>query len=609
MHRLLLKSTPPERRLVDNIYEGVKRRVLSGERGTCPVELLVSFLRLSSAQSCGKCTPCRVGVSKIIDILENVLDGRGSFEDLELIKRTASVIADTADCAIGYQSAQLVLQDLDSYRQEFAAHLTQGACLAVSTAVSCRQHCPADVDVPGYIALCAAGRYQDALRLIRKDNPLPVSCALICEHPCEEFCRRGIVDDPINIRALKRTIIEKAGETPPPPSLPATGKRVAVVGGGPGGLSAAYFLSLMGHQVTLYEKRKQLGGMLRYGIPIYRLPARYLDADIKAILATGVEVVLETEIGKDITLGELRERFDSVFITIGAHGARALGIPGEESRGVLSAVELLSQVGDGVQPDFSNKDVMVIGGGNVAMDATRTALRLGAKTVCCAYRRRIDDMTAMPHEVAGAIAEGAEIIPLRAPLRVEANAAGEVEAVILAPQISGEYRSGRPMPRNAALPEERWQCQVVIVAVGQSIDSEHFKESGVPLRWDQLRTTATGAVLELPGVFAGGDCSYGPASAIRAIEAGKVAAANIDTYLGYNHQLELDIAIPTSYHGNKPQWGRATCLEREAAERRQDFDLIEYPLSEEEGEQECSRCLRCDIRGLGALKEGRVAKW
>jgi NADPH-dependent glutamate synthase beta subunit-like oxidoreductase len=416
------------------------------------------------------------------------------------------------------------------------------------------------------------------------------------------------MDDAVNIRAIKRVIIEKAKGTPDACNPP-TGKEVAVIGGGPAGLTAAYYLSRMGHEVTVYEKRKRLGGMLRYGIPVYRLPDDYLDADINGILSTGVKTKMEADIGKDITLEKLREDYDAVLITIGAHKGKALKIPGEDSKGVLSAVQLLSDMGDGNLPDFKGKDIIVIGGGNVAMDATRTSLRLGAKSVRCVYRRRVADMTALPVEVEGAVAEGAEILPLLAPTRVESDENGNVTAVIFQPQIIGAYRGDRPAPRNAKQPEERIACDICIMAIGQDIESEYFKACGIELRWDQIKADLCCAVPGKPGVFAGGDCAHGPSTVIKAIEAGKVSAANIDAYLGFNNIIESDACISPAPHERKDLCGRVTNTEREALERVNDFVLIERSVTDEEAAQECSRCLRCDQRGPGALKDGRVSSW
>ena len=608
MERLYLKTAPLGQKTTDDIYAGLNRRVNSGERGVCPVDITTVFLRLCQSQSCGKCAPCRIGLGRIVELLEKILAGNGKLEDLELILTTASAVSDSADCAIGFEAADMVLGGIEVYRKDFEAHVNQGSCIASNQAVRCIWNCPAHVDVPGYIALCGQGRYEDAIRLIRKDNPLPSTCSLICESPCEKFCRRGIIDNTVNIRAIKRAVIDRVGTIPPDECAPKTGKKIAAVGGGPAGLTAAYYLSRMGHEVTIYEKRKFLGGMLRYAIPLYRLPDRFLDADINAILATGVKSVMQTEIGKDIPFDELREKYDVVLVTIGAQGGKALDIPGGDCEGVLLAGKLLSDIIDNSPPDLKGKNVVVIGGGNVAMDAARTSIRLGARSVRCLYRRRMEDMTALPEEIEGAVAEGVEMVMLRAPLRVESSG-GKVEALVVQPQIMGEYKAGRPSPRKANLPQERIECDVVIVAIGQSIESEHFSKCGIPIHYDKIRTHLSCAIPEMTGVFAGGDCIFGPATVIRAIEAGKVCAANIDNYLGFSHQIDSGVKIPPPSHKQQYMCGRVTSMEREALVRKNDFALIELPITDEEMLQECSRCLRCDHRGLGALKDGRSFRW
>jgi len=542
-------------------------------------------------------------------LLEGMLEGKGTREDIKLLKITAAAIADSADCAIGFEAAKMVLGCMETYYKDFEVHVTTGSCLTKHQAVRCAWNCPAHVDIPGYIALCGQGRYTDAVRLIRKDNPLPSTCALICEHPCEKYCRRGIIDESVNIRAIKRSVVENAGAVPPENCKASTGKKVAVIGGGPAGLSAAYFLTLMGHSVTVYEKRSKLGGMLRYGIPFYRLPDKYIDYDIDTIIAAGVKTVMNTDVGTDIEFEDLRSQYDSVLITIGAHGNKKLNMPGEDSQGVISAVKLLSDLGDGVPLDFSGKDVVVVGGGNVAMDASRTSVRLGAKSVRCVYRRRVEDMTALAEEVEGAIAEGVEMLTLRAPVRVEADESGNTAALIVQPQIIGQFKAGRPAPRKAKKPEERIACDVVIVAIGQAIQSEYFSGCGLQLDYDMLKAELSCGVPGMPGVFAGGDCMFGPATVIRAIEAGKVSAANIDKYLGFSHQITLDVGIPPAPHSHMTASGRVTSMERMAIERKCDFEIFEQTMSDEEMRQECSRCLRCDHFGMGTLRDGRVYQW
>jgi NADPH-dependent glutamate synthase beta subunit-like oxidoreductase len=366
----------------------------------------------------------------------------------------------------------------------------------------------------------------------------------------------------------------------------------------------------MGHKVTVFERRKQLGGMLRYGIPAYRFPRELLDLDINAILATGVEVKLDTDVGTDIAYDDIVKNYDSVYISIGAHTDSKARIDGEKLKGVISAVELLKGIGDGVHPDFTGKTVAVIGGGNVAMDATRTSVRLGAEKVYCVYRRRQVDMPALPEEVEGAIAEGAEILTLKAPARIEGDENGNAAALWVKPQISGLLDdSGRPSPVDAALPEERIPVDLIIVAVGQKIETAVYEKAGIPVSRGAIVAMKDGRVFENGKIFAGGDCATGPATAIRAIAAGKVAAANIDQFLGYNHEISVDFDIPVAKAESKPARGRINTTERLADDRKKDFTCIEYGMTEEGALTEASRCLRCAHYGCGALKGGRINKW
>ena len=388
-----------------------------------------------------------------------------------------------------------------------------------------------------------------------------------------------------------------------------SGKTVAIVGGGPSGLTAAYFLSLMGHTVTVFERKPKLGGMLRYGIPSYRLPGSYLDRDIDTILSTGVSVRVNCEVGTDVTLEELRRDYDSLYLAIGASLHKGLGIPGEDAKGVLSAIEMLDITIRSVKPDFTGKHVVVVGGGNVAMDATRTAVRLGAASVKCVYRRRISDMTALPEEIEGAMAEGCEVLPLKAPVRIETDDDGAVTALVVQPQVIGEVRGGRPAPRKADQPEERIACDVVLMAVGQVVDSKSFAQAGVPTDHNNIVTADDGSVPGLEGVFSGGDCVSGPATVILAIEAGKVAAASIDEYLGFHTDISANLDIPPAPFRLKHATGRVDLTEREANWRKNDFELMENCMSEQEMAQECSRCLRCDHYGHAGFKGGRLIKW
>ena len=611
LSRLDIKSPSRAQTVVDNLYRDVERRIAASPPGLCPVDMSLSFLQLCHAQSCGKCVPCRIGLGQLSKLIATVLDGTADMSAIAIIEKTARTIVNTADCAIGRDAARLVLDGLDGFRDDYEEHIIHHRCLAgLQLPVPCVALCPAGVDVPGYMALVGEGRCADAVRLIRKDNPFPTACSYICEHPCEARCRRNMIDDAINIRGLKRYAVDHAGDVPQPACAPPTGKKVAIIGGGPSGLSCAYYLALMGHKVTVFEERAKLGGMLRYGIPSYRFPRHLLDAEIDSILSLGIEAHTNTTVGTDIWVEELQKDYDCLYIAIGAHQDKKVGIPGEDCKNVMSAVEMLRAIGDDVMPDFTGKQVVVIGGGNVAMDVTRSSVRLGAEKVTCVYRRRIEDMTALPDEVTGAMAEGAEIEALMAPVRIEADEDGCAAALWVQPQIIGEAdKSGRPRPNKADLPERRIPADIIVVAIGQGIEIQGFEQAGVPIKRGVFVAGLSGQVGDMDNLFAGGDCVTGPATAIRAIAAGKVAAANIDVHLGFQHEIEVDVDIPSPRLNNRGPHGRINTTEREACERRCDFEDIECGLTEEGARTEASRCLRCDHFGYGIFRGGRNVKW
>ena len=611
MSRLDIKTPSRAQTVVEGLYRDMERRIAASPPGLCPVDMSLSFLQLCHAQTCGKCVPCRIGLGQLTLLINQVLDGEATMETIAIIEKTARSIVNTADCAIGRDAARLVVEGLEGFRDDYEEHVKHNRCLAgLQNPVPCVALCPAGVDIPGYMALVGEGRCADAVRLIRKDNPFPTACAYICEHPCEARCRRNMVDDAINIRGLKRYAVDHAGVVPQPECAPATGKKVAIIGGGPSGLSCAYYLALMGHGVTVYEEREQLGGMLRYGIPSYRFPREKLDAEIESILSLGIEVHTGVTVGRDIWLEKLEQEYDCIYIAIGAHQDKKTGIPGENSKNVISAVEMLRAIGDNEMPDFTGKQVVVIGGGNVAMDVTRSAIRLGADKVTCVYRRRQADMTALPDEITGALAEGAELMTLAAPVRIEADEDGAAKALWVQPQIIGEVdKAGRPRPGNANLPEVRLEADIIVVAIGQGIEISGFDAAGVPIKRGTFVAGLSGQVGDMDNVFAGGDCVTGPATAIRAIAAGKVAAANIDVHLGFQHEIEVDVDIPSPRLNNRGPHGRINTTEREACERRCDFEDIEYGLTEEGARTEASRCLRCDHFGYGIFRGGRKGKW
>ena len=407
------------------------------------------------------------------------------------------------------------------------------------------------------IALVKYGRYADAVRLIRKDNPFPSACAYICEHPCEARCRRNMIDDAVNIRGLKRYAVDHAGYVPQPACAEPTGKKVAVIGGGPSGLSAAYYLALMGHKVTVYEKRAKLGGMLRYGIPNYRLPRESAGrGDRRPSCPLGIEVHTERPIGRrrcDVR-GAAQSSTTALYIAIGAHTDKKTGIEGEDAAGRhLRRRDAARASATTYMPDFTRQAGRASSAAATSRwTSRRSAVRLGARKVTCVYRRRLEDMTALPEEVEGAVAEGVELVTLQAPVRIEADENGHAVALWTQPQIIGEMdRTGRPAPEKAKRSEEAHpggRCRRRHRS-GRG-DPAALSRRGIAIKRGAFVAEASGQIDNMDGVFAGGDCVTGPATVIRAIAAGKVAAANIDEYLGFHHEIDRGRGDP---HGAAEQ--------------------------------------------------------
>lgn len=585
------------------------RRIEATPPGMCPVALQLSLLQASGCQTCGKCTPCREGIPQLEGMLEAVLALEGTPAMLDSMRKKALTIRDTADCAIGWHAAEVFLQGMDTFAKEYESHVNDYRCQpGVSQTVPCETMCPAHVDVPAYIALVGEGDYAGAINMIRKDNPFPTACAFVCEHPCETRCRRTLIDAPINIRGIKKFAVDNlaADQVATPAAAEATGKKIAVIGGGPSGLTCAYFSALMGHEVHVFEGRKQLGGMMRYGIPAYRFPRERLDEDVRAILSTGdITVHYESQVDAK-EMSKIAADYDAVYVAIGAQGGKGLKMDGTDAEGVMSAVELLTQIGDGDYPDFTGKKVVVIGGGNVAMDCARTSVRAGAESVTVAYRRRIDDMTALRAEIDSAMQEGVEMLTLQAPDHIEVEN-GHCTALYTQPQMIGPVRGGRPAPQKADKPLERIEADIVLIAVGQDIVSAPFEEFG--MQADRTYFEADEYLQSIgtaENVFVGGDCQIGPKTVILAIGAGKVAARNIDDFLGFDHELDCGVVAPAPKPNNRTACGRVQIVERPARERKNDFGAVEVEMSLEEAQQECGRCLRCDHYGCGVMDGGRI---
>lgn len=596
---------------IEATLKKMEQKIKACPPGSCPITVQLSFLQASRPHSCHKCTPCREGMRVVENTLLKILAGNGCEEDLTLLRTTLETMVESSDCAIGYDTAQVLLDGMDAFVSEYKSHIQYGMCgEEVGQDTPCVTLCPAHVDIPGYIGLIKEERYADAIALIRKDNPFPTACAMICEHPCEARCRRQIIDSPLNIRGLKKFAVDQvaADKVATPKRATDTGKKVAIIGGGPSGLTTAYFLSLMGHSITVFEEKKQLGGMLRYGIPNYRFPKERLDEDIRAILNVGgIDVKCETNVSSAEKMKEIADEYDAVYVAIGAHTGKKLRLDGIDSKGVISAVDVLRGIGDNEYPDFTGKKVVVIGGGNVAMDCARTALRANAKEVSIVYRRRQDDMTALDSEIESAIMEGIELMTLMAPDHIEADEDGNCKALWVQPQMIGPVKSGRPAPLKADKDPIRLPADLILVAVGQDIVSKPFEDFGIPANRNCFTCDLGGKVEGMEGIYSGGDCVTGPSTVIKAIAAGKAAAYHINDFLGCKNTIPCDIEIPMAGEDNRTPTGRVNITERLARERKKDFLHVENQMSFEEAMQESSRCLRCDKHGCTVMNDGKVS--
>ena len=608
MRRLKKRGNMNER--IDVTLRKFRSRMTSYPPGMCPLALYRSLLQISMNQSCGKCVPCRDGLGDVDWLLKSILNGDATEETLVELEEKCRMIAETADCAVGIVGANLILDSLTEFADEYESHIKRRLCVEnVTQTIPCVTLCPAHVDVPGYIAMIKEGDYEGAVKVIRDRNPFPTACAMVCEHPCERKCRRQLVDEAVNIRGLKKYAVDAANAdtVPTPKKNVGTGKSIAIVGGGPSGLTAAYFLALMGHEVEVYEEHEKLGGMLRYGIPEYRLPKERLDQDIRAILNAGdIKVHYETKIGRDVSFEEVRKGHDAVYLGIGAQIGNRMPMENADAKNVIPAADFLQMVAHGEKIDLSGKKVVLIGGGNVAMDAARTAVRLDAETIHVFTRKR-DDYTALQSEMIGAMQEGVRFRSFLNFLNIEADKeTNEVKAVWLQPEIVSVYDEyGMLTTEHSSEYPYRFKCDLLILGVGQRSDSEAFEKAGVPVNRGRICADETCQVEDMEGVFSGGDCVTGPSTAINAIAAGQVAAYNIDEYLGYHHKVHLEASIPPALPNPCVPTGRAEIMEKDPFERRENFDFVEDPFTYEEAMREAGRCLRCDHYGCGVLEGGR----
>ncbi len=572
------------------------------DESTCMVDIARYFLDFTQSESCGKCVPCRVGTRHMLDILTRICAGGGKLEDLDELERLGKHIKSASLCGLGQTAPNPVLTTLKYFRDEYEEHIRLGHCRAsvceALVASPCAHACPAHVNVPQYVGLIAEGRLDAAVDAIRRRNPFVSVCGRVCDHPCERRCRRGELDEPLAIRALKRYAADHAADGSPTLLPPATGKaEVAVVGAGPSGLACAYFLALMGRPSIVFEKQPVAGGMLALGIPEYRLPKPALQADIDFILRHGVQLRTDHPINNVEDL--FGQDFRAVYLATGAQSSRGLGIEGEDLQGVMDPLEFLRARGLGLKPPCAER-VVVIGGGNAAVDAARSAIRLGACWVGILYRRTREEMPAYEEEIEEALHEGVELHELVAPTRIR-GANGRVTGIEMVRMRLGEADAGgrrRPVPVDGSgfvVP-----CEMVLPTVGQV--ASVTAAGGIELS-PQKTIVADPVTLQTSraGLFAGGDVLSGGGTVVGAIAEGQRAAIAIDRYLGGRGRLPPDVSVSIRRAPDEVLGQGGPRLEEPmlpVAERLDDFREVVCGVTPQGACAEANRCLRCDLEKL-----------
>ncbi len=575
---------------------------------TCMVDTARFFMDFIQDESCGKCVACRVGTKRMLEILERITRGEGQEGDIELLEELGDTIRESAMCGLGQTAPNPVLSTIRYFRQEFEEHIKDKHCRAGVCSdlfiSPCENTCPANVNVPGYLSLVAAGRFIDAYNLIKQENPFPAVCGRICTRPCELKCRRATTDEAVAICDIKRFVADYAHKHEKPYQsdiiFPKNGKSVAVIGAGASGLTCAHYLVRIGYTVDVYESQPVPGGVLAFGIPEYRLPKQVLSHEIDLITQSGVNIMLNTEIGKDISFKSLKSQYDAIYVATGTQFPQKVNIPGEDLGGVLHGINFLRDV-NLKKAVALGKTVAIIGGGNTAIDSARTALRLGAKKVIVLYRRTIESMPAYEMEIHEALAEGVEIMELVAPVKLLGNKNGKVEKIeCVKMKLSQFDSSGRR--KSVPIEGSNFLIEVdnVVPAVSQYADLPFVRKDEIGLTsWGTFVVNEDTLMTTMDGVFAGGDVAWGPDTVIRAIADGKKAAISIDKYLGGKGKLNKGKPIEIPKLTDEDE---VVSLKRypqdmlEAQMRKNSFDEVILGYHKLNAMAEAMRCLHCDRR-------------
>jgi len=584
------------------------------DENNCMVEIARFFLSFTQSESCGKCAPCRLGTTQLLKILTQITNGEGRMEDIQAIKDLGETITSASLCGLGQTCAKPALSTLMYFAKEYEDHIKEHRCAGAvcdSMVISACQHaCPAGIDVPSYVAAIACGNYEQAVDIIRERNPFPAVCGRICIHPCETKCRRGELDEAIAIRTLKRFAsdyyFENIGMAKEPFPI-SYSEKVAVVGAGPAGLSCAYFLSQMGYKTTVFESQKVGGGMLGIAVPEFRLPREIIEEEIKYIESCGIEICYNSPIDAKRTVNDLlREGFDSVFIAAGAQASKQVGIPGEELalNGLLYGLQFLTDIRLGKKIALSGR-VIVIGGGNVAFDTARTALRMGAQDVHIYYRRGIEEMPAWEKDIVEAIEEGVIINPFWAPGRIihETGRVTGIEFIGSRAVLEPDGTSYIEVEKDRTL---KVDVDTIIIAIGQAPDSSFISEDSQLERslWGSLEVDSNSLTTNVDGIFAGGDYITGPTTVISAIASGRRAAIAIEKYLIgakgpiriIDEKTQFEETAGLALDGETTEEKPRIQIEIEnPVTRRKDFREVEKGFTEDQARMEAGRCLRCDL--------------
>jgi NADH-quinone oxidoreductase subunit F len=580
--------------------------LIAADEDTCMVDMARFFMDFVQEESCGKCTPCRLGTKRMLEILERITLGKGVEGDVEKLIELGVSIKESAICGLGQTAANPVLSTIKYFRHEYDEHIQKKYCrsgvcseLFISP---CQNACPAGVNVPGYIALIAAGRVKDAYHLIRQDNPFPSICGRVCTHPCESKCRRASLDESIAIADLKRYAADYVLNSDEPYMnlmFQKNGKSVGIIGAGPSGLTCGYYLSRLGYTVDIYEEKSVAGGILAYGIPEYRQPKDVLKKEIDSIIQSGINIIYNTKVGEQITFAELKEKYGAIYIATGTQLSRKIGIEGEEMGGIYHGLDFLKDIN--LNKKVTVKGVVaVIGGGNTALDAARSALRLGAEKVHILYRRTRDEMPADRREVQDALDEGIILHELVAPVRFLGN--GSVRQIECLKMEPGEFgKDGRRIPVKQPDSHFTLHIDMAIPAVSQYSDLPFVTREDVELTdWGTFVVDTATQMTTQPGVFAGGDVARGSDVVITAIADGKVAARSIDIYLGGKGILNSGepIEIPNMHQdeANTIEHERFTMRYLEDERRRNSFDEVAQGFHKLNAIAEAMRCLQCSKR-------------